>query len=422
MLRIKFQHHASKIYSPRIKKQHGPNETQHANAPRSSAEQHLPPSESILVPGESNPARIRSAESRHPSRILRVLPAHALRYTFRIEQVTGCCEDHRVQPVLPPPQGNCRATEPPRELIRPHAKLGRRRVQYYGYMGGTILPGTTEWLLNQYCWPNSVMFHYTSRVAFESILSSRRMWAMDLRTMKDPRELMHGKAVIDKRLIKAAKRFRGTPTETWLSSLQRLFGDVIVRQSSSFSISLSEHPDMANQWRDYAAQGSGFVLGWSIDSDYPGVPLKTWVTYGRQKQMDVIDGLIDRHATALSQGIAGAPSLASKEQIWTDVGYSLLRYLNAMWLTFKEEAWASEAEFRCVYHVFDQHLPDWCEIKTRPGTGRRYFEADFRPVDLKYVGIGPRNEPRSTREWVEQLLEHHGYRGVHIERSTSAVS
>ena len=150
----------------------------------------------------------------------------------------------------------------------------------------------TEWLLSQYRWPNSVMFHYTSRVAFESILSSHRMWAMDLRSMNDPRELLHGKAVIDKRIVKAAKRFRSTPIERWLSGLRKSFEEIIVRKSSSFSISLSEERDMPNQWRKYADHGSGFVLGWSIDSDYPGVPLKTWVTYDRQKQADVLDGLL----------------------------------------------------------------------------------------------------------------------------------
>jgi hypothetical protein len=244
------------------------------------------------------------------------------------------------------------------------------------------------------------------------------MWAMDLRTMNDPRELLHGKAIIDKRLVKAAKRFRSTPIEKWLSGLRKSFEDIVVRNSSTFAISLSEERDMPNQWRDYAEHGSGFVLGWSIDSDYPGVPLKTWVTYDRQKQADVLDGLIERHAGILMQRMGSATDIAVQEQIWIDVGYSLFRYLNAMWLTFKEPSWSSEAEFRCVYHVFDRHLPDWCEIKSRPDTGRRYIEADFRPVTLEYVGIGPQNDPQTTRAWVEQLLEEHGYRGVHIEHST----
>jgi hypothetical protein len=281
-----------------------------------------------------------------------------------------------------------------------------------------ILTGATEWLFNQYRWPNSVMFHYTSRVAFQSILSACRMWAMDLRSMNDPRELLHGKAVIDKRLIKAAKRFRGTAVEKWLSTLRKSFEEIVVRRSSAFAISLSEHRDMPNQWRDYAADGAGFVLGWSIDSDYPGVPLKTWVTYDREKQANIIDGLIDLHASALIHGSGAAPSISQRERVWTDVGYSLFRYLNAMWLTFKDASWSSEAEFRCVYHVFDESLPPWCEIKTRPETGRRYIEADFRPVELKYIGIGPNNEPRSTKQWVEQLLEEHEYRGAHIEHST----
>lgn len=276
-----------------------------------------------------------------------------------------------------------------------------------------VLPGATEWFVGQFRWPNSVMYHYTSRDAFEKILATRRMRAMDLRTMNDPRELAHGKALIDKRMVKAARRFRHTPAERWLRGIRRLFDDLIVRRSSAFAISLSEHPDMANQWGNYAAQGTGFVLGWSIDSSYPGTPLKTWVTYDRPKQTSLIDGLIEFHASALLRELG--------ESLWMRAGYSLFRFLNPVWLTFKEPKWSNEAEFRYVYNVFDEHLPDWCTIKTRPENGRRYIEADFGPAELKYVGIGPKNEPRSTRRWVEQLLDRHHFHGVHVSQSTVSL-
>jgi hypothetical protein len=275
-----------------------------------------------------------------------------------------------------------------------------------------VLPGATEWFVRQFPWPNSVMYHYTRTDVFEEILKTRRMWAMDLRTMNDRRELLHGKTLIDKRMVKAARRFRHTPAEQWLQAIRRLFGDLIVRRSSAFAISLSEHPDMANQWRDYAAQGTGFVLGWSIDSSYPGTPLKTWVTYDRSKQINLIDGLIEFHASALRELGASA---------WMTAGYSLFRFLNPVWLTFKEPKWSDEAEFRYVYNVFDEHLPDWCVIRTRPETGRRYIEADFGPAELKYVGIGPRNEPDSTRRWVDQLLDRYNFHSVHVAQSTASL-
>jgi hypothetical protein len=84
-----------------------------------------------------------------------------------------------------------------------------------------IVPGATEWFVNQFDWPNSVMYHYTRREALESILNTRRMWAMDLRSMNDPRELVYGKALIDKRMIRAAQRSRGTTQEQWLQTLRK---------------------------------------------------------------------------------------------------------------------------------------------------------------------------------------------------------
>lgn len=281
--------------------------------------------------------------------------------------------------------------------------------------GLSILPGASEWFVGQFRSPNSVMFHYTSREALEAILNTRRMWAMDLRTMNDPGELVYGKALIDERIAKAAQRFRQTPAEQWVRTIRDLFENLIVKRSSTFSVSLSEHRDMATQWRDYAVQGTGFVLGWSIDSSYPGTPLKTWVTYDRRKQIDLIDGLIDFHASAMIRSPFG--DRANAEKTWMSSGYSLFRFLNAVWLTFKSSEWSPESEFRYVYHVFDEYLPDWCVIKTRAETGRRYIEADFGPVDLKYVGIGPRNDPRSARRWLDDLLARNNFHGVHVEQS-----
>jgi hypothetical protein len=282
-----------------------------------------------------------------------------------------------------------------------------------------VVPGATEWFVSQFQWPNSVMFHYTSKEAFEAILSTRRMWAMDLRTMNDPGELLYGKALIDKRVVKAAQRFRGTPIEPWVQTIRKLFQDLVVKRSSTFSISLSEHPDMPNQWRNYAAGGAGFVLGWSIDSSYPGTPLKTWVTYDRPKQTALIDGLIAFHASVMMRGLLD--KAAEREQAWMSSSYSLFRFLNAVWLTFKDPSWSTESEFRYVYHVFDEHLPDWCTIKTRPETGRRYIEADFGPADLKYVGIGPMNDPVTSRRWVDDILRRNGFNGVHVAQSTVSI-
>jgi hypothetical protein len=112
---------------------------------------------------------------------------------------------------------------------------------------------------------------------------------------------------------------------------------------------------------------------------------------------------------------------AAAQRAWTSSGYSLSRFLNALWLTFKSADWSDEAEFRYVYHVWNDQLPEWCEIKTRPETGRRYIEADFSTAELKYVGIGPNNDPHSTRQWLDDLLRRKRFHGVHVEHSAVSL-
>jgi hypothetical protein len=262
------------------------------------------------------------------------------------------------------------------------------------------------------------MYHYTSTGAVEGILRSRRMWAFDLRAMNDPQELTYGAALIDERFEAALSAPDLGIVAQWLSHVRRLFHELLPVRSSTFSISLSEHPDMARQWRNYAGGGKGVALGWSIDSDYPGGPLKMWVTYDRERQARLVDGLLAFHAKYLAERFAHGTTRASAEEAWETASFSLFKFLSAVWLTFKSKAWEPESEFRIVYHVWDEALPSWCQIllKETNGTSRRYIEADFRPVDLEYVILGPDIE-QSAPSWLSKLLRETGYLNAKVRRS-----
>lgn len=146
-----------------------------------------------------------------------------------------------------------------------------------------------KWFVAQYAWPNDVMYHYTSQSAAENILKSRRMWATDLHAMNDPRELTFGRELIAQRLKAAIRRGRNELRAGFLRSTARLLTGM-AELSSSFSISFSEDPRLPHQWRNYAADGTGVALGWSIEETLPVVPLRMWVAYDRSLQRALVDG------------------------------------------------------------------------------------------------------------------------------------
>src|SRR5260370_27248172 len=146
-------------------------------------------------------------------------------------------------------------------------------------IGPATIPGALEWLISHYRWPNETLYHYTSLPAAQSILEKHQMWASDLRSMNDPHELHYGTRLMKDRFGQATKRAQNRARKLWLEYVYTQFLALVANRSSSFSVSLSAHPNLAHQWCDYAVRGTGVALGWSIDSDYPGQPLKTWVIY-----------------------------------------------------------------------------------------------------------------------------------------------
>jgi hypothetical protein len=266
-----------------------------------------------------------------------------------------------------------------------------------------------RWFLAQYPWPNDVMYHYTSKEAMQNILATRRMWATDLRAMNDPRELRRGREMLNQRIKAVVRKSQNRLREAFLRTVQKLFLTLMADASTSFSISFSHRPDLPHQWRDYAADGHGFALGWSIDSTCPEIPLRMWITYEPILQRQRIDGLLNFHLTWISDVVsegARTPMEAAEE-----AALSLARYMDVVVQTFKTMKWSVEEEFRYVYRYFHGFEPAGQVFKSRfaGGVEKRYIEADFGQVDLRYVIIGPRNDVETAGPWLRRLLDELGY-------------
>jgi hypothetical protein len=316
------------------------------------------------------------------------------------------------------------------EALQPRTEAGRWQLQRgVGRRGmirdmpeaSRVLPGSLKYFISHFRWPNSVMYHYTSRLGLENIVKTKRMWASDLRSMNDPEELLYSRALIDRQIAAMLLRVSDSRLNRWLEGVQQKFHRHISDASSSFSISFSEHPDLSHQWRDYAAGGTGFVLGWSIDSDYPEVPLKTWVAYERAQQEKLVDDMLQLHLTYTNMAAKFSQLLTESSE--GAAALSLAMYLDVMLQTFKRDKWSAESEFRYVYQFFDGHLPAGIEIKHRPteSGSRRYIEADFSTAELRRVLVGPSHNGATTIPWLRRLLDSAGYRQTEIFASEAVL-
>src|SRR4051812_1383427 len=205
-----------------------------------------------------------------------------------------------------------------------------------------VLPEAQRWFIAQQRWPNEVMYHYTSQSAAENIIATRRMRATDLHMMNDPEELRYSKELIEDRLDLAMKELGRTPEALWLRTVHNGFQRIFITLCSSFSISFCEEPDTSSQWRDYGFEGTGVVLGWSIDSEYPEKPLQMWVTYERAKQEAIVDGLIQLHLRHVRAAVVAGNDIAEETSV---AGLSLGIFLGIVLHNFKQPKWVSEKEF-----------------------------------------------------------------------------
>jgi hypothetical protein len=270
-----------------------------------------------------------------------------------------------------------------------------------------------QWFMSQYAWPKDVMYHYTSQSSAESILRTRRMWATDLHAMNDPRELNFGRELIAQRVKAAIRRGRNEYRARFLKSTFRLLTGM-AKQSSCFSISFSEDPALPHQWKNYAADGTGVALGWSIEETLPVVPLRMWVAYDRTKQRQLVDGLINFHLDWVAD--VTRERSRTPEAALLEAAESLARYLEVASLTFKPGKWQAEREFRFAFRFFAGLEPAGHVLKSRFAEGRekKYIEADFADLRLRRVIIGPRSDIQETHDKFVRLLGLTGYSGVEV--------
>jgi hypothetical protein len=103
--------------------------------------------------------------------------------------------------------------------------------------------------------PPNELFHYTDTNGLIGVLREKgELWATDLRCMNDTDELTLGKKLLED----AIEARTDHPARSLLTEL--LVHPAYV-SPLIFVVSFSTQRDLLSQWRAYAADGSGFVLG-----------------------------------------------------------------------------------------------------------------------------------------------------------------
>jgi len=110
------------------------------------------------------------------------------------------------------------------------------------------------------------LWHYTSLQGFLGIVTTKRMWATDLRFLNDEEEFIHTRTIADE-VVRDADEFDadGFPNREWLRKAVSLaFDSGPLANMQVFVICFSASEDQLGQWRGYSDGSSGVSLAFDL--------------------------------------------------------------------------------------------------------------------------------------------------------------
>ena len=269
---------------------------------------------------------------------------------------------------------------------------------------------------------NDLIYHYCDSNAFFAICTNRKLWMNDLHSMDDFMELHWGYSIWEQsantRIEKYGKEFLDDIDEViHFSGFQSLL----------LANCFSTDKDVLSQWRAYADDGKGYVIGFNA-KELLGLPIRALqVLYDKEQQI--------KEATATIDALYQLKQEDSNEfKTFCNVfGYDLS--------AFKNPAFIEEKEIRLIHLLDFKKSNDFMKLvdkggiyfgedrkgeeikfKIKQDIPTPYIELDFSNNNkinpIKEVVIGPKNEVMKTA--IRIFLETIGIEKVEINKSNAS--
>ena len=269
---------------------------------------------------------------------------------------------------------------------------------------------------------NDLIYHYCDSNAFFAICINRKLWMNDLHSMDDFMELHWGYSIWEQsantRIEKYGKEFLDEIDEViHFSGFQSLL----------LANCFSTDKDVLSQWRAYADDGKGYVIGFNA-KELLGLPIRALqVLYDKEQQI--------KEATATIDALYQLKQEDSNEfKTFCNVfGYDLS--------AFKNPAFIEEKEIRLIHLLDFKKNNDFMKLVDKGGIyfgedrkGEEikfrikqdiptpYIELDFSNNNkinpIKEVVIGPKNEVMKTA--IRIFLETIGIEKIEINKSNAS--
>jgi Protein of unknown function (DUF2971) len=254
--------------------------------------------------------------------------------------------------------------------------------------------------------PPPIIYHYTGDVGLRGILETGQLWLTDVFSLNDPSELNHAFSLMLKALMSKAV---SADAKNFAQGLVDFSKRVGIRQSGNYFVcSFSEAGDDLGQWRAYADNGRGYVLGFDTTELETAFTKEGQPSYAQTSPLTYNDAQIEDIHRQIVEKLFQLISLPCTSNAVQAEWYTFLaiKGLNAG-LYFKHEAYRNEQEYRFLdAHPIDRPVPD-VKIRYRPFSLIRYREFNWRqlaPDALKEIVIGPAADHQKAYQFASDCL------------------
>lgn len=266
-----------------------------------------------------------------------------------------------------------------------------------------------------------IVYHYCGQEPALAVLESGCMWLNSQRGMNDPQDTswaiphiqMHLNRRVNLKNLDAPERAR----------VREFWNAFSINTPDVYVASFSQFGDVLSQWRAYADDGAGFVLGFDPlafgvrQIQVPELSVVADRTVGMTRVLYDDDRLEEMFGPFFNAIIAG--------QVPTDGAVLVIRAITMM---FKNPAYREESEWRVIYSPTvsqgaDQKLQVFGKCSEMFFRGTKYgvfpyFKLPFMLPAIKEVILGPKN--RTPLEIVKLCLLKHGHTGAVVKKSRAS--
>lgn len=293
--------------------------------------------------------------------------------------------------------------------------------------------------------PEKPLYHYTNAAGLKGIITSKKIWLTDIRFMNDANELTYAISLI-RSIIKESEHVNEDHKAFFdkLKDFSDPFGDAFNVYAACFC----EEGALLSQWRNYGIYSIGFDVTNTIRIEKHPRMLASWmgaimrkVIYKKKKQEQILRALIDQMFKLFKSQLG--TSHKSYEQLAQDYALNFANYIMEFVLSFKDEVFSEEREWRIIHYELKGKLPNILKLREKGDYLVPYVELGLCALDdakyeeftedqvlnaeweeffrkngklpIKDIIIGPDPNGEIARESVSILLKKHGFDNVVLD-------